>query len=189
MVPPNADQSGLKAHESSGECEEGTGKSYEVSLLVMGPIPQWWAVVGSRIPAFLANAEKALAVPSRLESPSPSCNILQHLATSCNPGWPAVHFFHLCIGPSYELAMPREFPGHPGKLKMTIMSARLAQVSLKRIIDAAAWRHPMISWSCWSPWQSPSWHLFWGTCPKLEKYNPKRSKSNILSYLIHSKSW
>jgi len=84
MVPPNADQSGLKAHESSGECEEGTGKSYEVSLLVMGPIPQWWAVVDSRIPAFLANAEKALAVPSRLESPSPSCNILQHLATSCN---------------------------------------------------------------------------------------------------------
>ena len=85
MVPPNADQSGLKAHESSGECEEGTGKSYEVSLLVMGPIPQWWAVVGSRIPAFLANAEKALAVPSSLESPSPSCNILQHLAIQGDP--------------------------------------------------------------------------------------------------------
>ena len=107
MVPPNADQSGLKAHESSGECEEGTGKSYEVSLLVMGPIPQWWAVVDSRIPAFLANAEKALAVPSRLESPSPSCNILQHLATSCNilqsrvtrsPFLPFMHWTQLWIG-------------------------------------------------------------------------------------------
>ena len=32
---------------------------------------------------------------------------------------------------------------HPGKLKMTIMSARLAQVSLKRILDAVAWPKPM----------------------------------------------
>ena len=36
--------------------------------------------------------------------------------------------------PSYWLSF---LPGHPGKLKITIMSARLAQVSLKRIIDAA----------------------------------------------------
>ena len=38
-----------------------------------------------------------------------------------------------------DICSERCSSGHPGKLKMTIMSARLAQVSLKRILDAAPW--------------------------------------------------